>query len=203
MIDYMKKTYRGILKLVLANWVIVFIGYMLFVLLYEADFEDAIGELAAIYDMALFLGLMFYVVLWCALSLLPCLIGYWLCRKSEAKVNLFLGLVTVTFVMLGILDVYFGYLIISLMVAGINVWFCLIPLGVSVFMLIKTMINVYSGYKKLFAAAYVGANMYPQNFNPGNAYNYGYNNVNYYPGYVLNPTSTGYQSGQQFDNHNY
>lgn len=81
-----------------------------------------------------------------------------------------MGFTTATFIVLGIYVAFWVYILVYMMVGGLNVWFSLIPIVASVVILIQTMVKVYSGYKNISSNAYVGANIYPANYYVGNNY---------------------------------
>ncbi len=207
MIDYMKNTFKDVVKLVLANLGIQIIWQVLYFGLYTIDSDNGLLVLLEIYGILFVAAGIWMSMVWFGLSIIPGLIGYLVCGKNVTKVKVFIGFVTGTFVILGIYVVFWSYFFITLLVDGLNVWTYFIPVVASAVILVQTMIKVYSGYKNLTTTAYVAPNAYPVNSYPGNNYqvnqnNYGYSNMNYNQAYTPNTNVGEYQAGQQYINPN-
>lgn len=207
MIDYMKNTFKDVVKLVLANLGIQFIWQTLYFGLYTIDSDNGLVAVIELYGLIFIFAGIVVTMTWMAISIIPGLIGFLMCRKNATKVKMFICFITCTFVMLGMYVVFYGYYFMRLLVDGLNVWIYFIPVVVSAVILIQTMIKVYSGYKNLSTTAYVAPNAYPVNCYPGNNYqvnpnNYGYSNMNYNQAYTPNTNGGEYHVGQQYVNPN-
>ncbi len=175
---FIKNTFKDVVKLVLANLGILLVWQMMFFALYNFDSDNGLVAIFAVYGIVVFAGLIYYSLIWSVISVVPSLIGFLLYRNSMDKIKRFMGFVIASFVMIGIYDGFMGYFYINLMMAGLNVWFHLIPVVLSVIILIQTIKKVSAGYKSIASNAYPGANVYPANNYPVNQYNNGYNNAN-------------------------
>ncbi len=207
MIDYMKNTFKDIVKLILANLGILIIFQVLYFGLYTIDSDNGLLAILEMYGILFVAGCIWLCMIWFGIAFVPSLIGYLVCRNNQTKVKVFMVFVTVTFVMLGIHVVFWSYFLIPFIVNGINVWAYFVPVVVSAVILIQTMIKVYSGYKNLSTTTYITPNPYPVNYYPGNNYqvnqnNYGNNNMNYNQSYTPNANGNDYQGGQQYVNPN-
>ncbi len=207
MINYMKAVIKDIFKLVLAMLGILIVWQMLFFALYSIDSDNGLVVLFAVYDILFFVVIISYAFIWCAIAFVPVLVGYLLCRNNEKRIKIFIGFTTVTYVLLCIYAIYMLYLIISMLVAGLNAWIYLIPIVLSAVILVQSMIKTFSGYKKIITTTYAAPNAYPVNYYPGNNYQansnyYGYNNMNCNHPYASNISGGEYQQEQQYVNPN-
>ncbi len=172
--NFVKATFKDVVKLVLANFGILLVWQMIFFGIYKLDSDSGIVAIIAVYGILLFVALIYTSLIWFAVAIVPSLIGFLLYRNSMDKTKRFMGLVIATFVMVGIHVVVVAYIYISLLVSGFNVWLNLIPVVISAIILIQTIIKVNNSYKNVATNTYIGGNIYPTN-----EYNYGYSNANY------------------------
>ena len=175
---FIKNTFKDVEKLVLANLGILVVWQMIFFAVYNFDSDIGLVAIFAVYGMAVFVGLIYYALIWSVISIIPSLIGFLLYRNSMDKTKRFMGFVIASFVMIGIYVGFMGCFYINLLLAGLNVWLHLIPIVISAIILIMTIKKVNASYKTISGNAYAGANVYPVNSYPVNQYNYGYINAN-------------------------
>ncbi|MBO5389350.1 MAG: hypothetical protein J6A59_14700 [Lachnospiraceae bacterium] len=175
---FIKNTFKDVVKLVLANLGILVVWQMIFFAVYNFDSDIGLVAIFAVYGMAVFVGLIYYALIWSVISIIPSLIGFLLYRNSMDKTKRFMGFVIASFVMIGIYVGFMGCFYINLLLAGLNVWLHLIPIVISAIILIMTIKKVNASYKTISGNAYVGANIYLVNNYPVNQYNYGYINAN-------------------------
>ena len=176
--NFIKNTFKDVVKLVLANLGILLVWQMIFFAIYKFDSDSGIVAIIAVYGILLFTALIYSALIWSVVSIVPSIIGFLMYRNSMDKSKKFMGFAIATLVMVGIYDVVVGYIYISMLASGFNVWLHLIPVVISVIILIQTIIKVNASYKNVAASTYMGGNIYPTNNYPMNQYNYGYNNVN-------------------------
>lgn len=176
--NFIKATFKDVVKLVLANMGILIVWQMIFFAIYKFDSDNGLVVIFEVYGILLFTAQIYYALIWSAISVIPSLIGFLLYKNSIDKTKRFMGFVIATFVMVGIHVGVVGYVYIYFLVKGINVWLHLIPVIISAIILIQTIKKVNTSYKTIVGNTYVGANVYPTNNYPMSQYNYGYNNVN-------------------------
>lgn len=176
--NFIKTTFKDVVKLVIANLGILLVWQMIFFAIYKLDSDNGLVVIFEVYGILLFTSLIYSSLIWLVVAIVPSLIGFLLYSNSVDKAKKFMGFVIATFVMVGIYVVIVGYIYISMFVAGFNVWLHLIPVIISAIILILTIKKVNASYKTISDNAYAGANVYPVNNYPVNQYNYGYINAN-------------------------
>ncbi len=176
--NFIKATFKDVVKLVLANMGILIVWQMIFFAIYKFDSDNGLVVIFEVYGIILFTAQIYFALIWSAISVIPSLIGFLLYKNSTDKTKRFMGFVITTFIMVGIYVGVVGYVYIYFLVNGINVWLHLIPVIVSAIILVQTIKKVNASYKSIAVNAYASANVYPANNYPMNQYNYGYNNVN-------------------------
>ena len=147
--NFINNTFKDVVKLVLANLGILLVWQMIFFAIYKLDSDSGIVAIIAVYGIVLFAALICSSIIWSVVSLVPSFIGFLMYRNFIDKSKKFMGFAIATFVMVGIYVVVVGYIYISLLVAGFNVWLNLIPVVLSAIILIMTIKKVSANYKSI------------------------------------------------------